>query len=240
MNCKRCDREIEASRLQSDIAICNNCGYYEVPKTTRKKILKTQFIGSSVVVFVLFIYIFQVSKWDDHAFSVIPLQLKEMVGSASDGEIIELSKICKLRGNTSCMEKVSGKWSERQPENLEAISSYAYALGLNKSNNKSALQYKKYFDLGGLKLTVIYEYAKILGRIGSIDESIRHFELVINAKPETIQITVVKNYVKLLIKNGRLKKAKSVIVNIQRMGMNAKSFMDKELKTINSMIMANN
>ena len=105
--------------------------------------------------------------------------------------------------------------------------------------NEAAQSYYKFFKSGGQDLESSYNYAKTLSQLGQVDEAIKYFDQVLGAKPDVLQVTVIQNYVKLLVENKRFVQAKVLIEHVRKDGGEAAgSFMDAEYKRIQELTTA--
>jgi tetratricopeptide (TPR) repeat protein len=105
--------------------------------------------------------------------------------------------------------------------------------------NEAAQSYYKFFQSGGQGLEASYNYAKALAELGQVDEAVKYFDQVLAAKPDTLQVTVVTNYVKLLMKHQRYDQAKVLIQKVRtEAGPTAESFMTAEFNEIQQMTTA--
>ena len=82
--------------------------------------------------------------------------------------------------------------------------------------NEAVNTYRKFFANGGIDLEGSYEFAKALGQVGMVDEASKYYDYVLGAKPGVLQVTVVQNYVKLLMEAHRLDQAKKLIEGVHR------------------------
>ena len=98
--------------------------------------------------------------------------------------------------------------------------------------NEAAQSFYKFFQKGGNDLEASYSYAKALAQLGQVDEATKYFEQVLAARPDVLQVTVVQNYVKLLVEHKRYDQGLKLIKDIRSKGPEYTSFMDAEFKTI--------
>ncbi len=176
----------------------------------------------SLVVVLCFI---QAIKWDSHFLSIIPLQIKSMMSSLSAHDADELAKICLERKNLDCAE--SALQSEATTQ-VEALTQLGKIQMQRQKFRESANSFGSYFRSGGLSVDASYDYAKVLGQLGMIDQASQYYERVLASKVDALQVTVTQSYVKMLIANKRSAQAKTVIDGIRAKGGNASLFMESE------------
>lgn len=230
-NCPRCKQEVSQERQRLSPIICNHCGFTStkaeitVMDKVESKFIKTA-IGLSVVLAAGFI---QVANWDTHAAAVLPLQVKSLIGAMSAEDHDQMASICMDRKKYDCVELSYGKSANASLENRARFASFLFK---REKIRASADQYKTYFAQGGVDLEATYEYAKALSQLGQFDEASVLFQQVIDAKPETVQITVLQHYIRALISGNQLEKAKTIIEDVRKQSAQANSFMEPELKQI--------
>ena len=88
-------------------------------------------------------------------------------------------------------------------------------------------------------IEVSYNYAKALAQIGQVDEAISYFDAILAARPDVLQVTVVQNYVKLLMAHQRYDQAKVLISKVRgSSGPAGEQFMDEEFTKIKGLTTA--
>ena len=235
--CPLCKLEISEERKRATPYICNHCGFtssndQKVQDQVEKKSI-TYFAALSVFVVAAHI---QLANWDKHALSVIPLAVKDLIGATSVADLEAKSEICMDLKKWDCVEtsfveaakQDATKW-QRAGDFQMKRASYAHA----------AKSYYEFFQKGGESLEVSYNYAKALAQLGQVDEAVQYFDQVLAARPETLQVTVVQNYVKLLMDHQRYDQAKVLISKVRsQSGPAGEQFMDEEFKKIKDLTTA--
>ena len=69
-----------------------------------------------------------------------------------------------------------------------------------------------------------------MAQLGQVDDATKYFEQVLNARPDVLQVTVVQNYVKVLMDHQRYDQARKLIKDIRGKGPDSALFMDAEYK----------
>lgn len=231
--CPRCHQEISQERRSVSPVICDHCGFSS-GKADRKVQgeVESKFIKVSVAISVfLAVGFVQVANWDKHFLSVIPLQVKSLIGMMSQADAEEMAQVCLDRKKYDCVEQMYARTAFATLENRARLADF---LSKRDKTRQAAEQYKIYFAQGGVDLMITYNYAKVLAQLGSFDEAAVLFQQVIDAKPETVQITVIQNYVRALINGNQLEKAKALIENVRKQSAQANAFMTEEMNEIMS------
>lgn len=232
--CPRCKEEISKERLNESVIVCGSCGFTENKgdQTVDHLVFKTftkQALIFSVVTVGLFI---QTVNYDKYAVEVIPLQLSQMIGKASEADFVRLAQIYEDRKNWDSLEETLTNQFKLIPQNPEPLFKLGELQFKRKHYQKAIQTLSFYINSGGLNLMGAYYKAQALGETGQVDEASTYFEQVLKAKPETLQITVAQKYVQLLLKHNRQDRAREVIEEIRKLGANSNLFMEQEFKAL--------
>jgi glutaminase len=223
--CKQCKMEISEERLQAQPVVCNHCGYSpsenqtRVAKSLDRKVRSTMY---TISISMCFVFVGLVI-WDNHILTAAPIQAKQLLGMASAEDHETMYEICKQRLNVKC-----------QIENLKSLAKYKNealaTLGktylLLKKNEEAAKTLELYFRDGGISLDASYDYARALEALGNVDMAGKYYQSILDSKPDTLQITVTKRYVQMLIDFNRRAEAKKVLASVRDKGSNTENFMD--------------
>jgi len=230
--CPRCQNELSSERLAFQPLVCNHCGFTanaidtKVEQQFEKRFLK---IGIVVALFLGLGFV-QAANWDQYALEIIPLKIKEITGTASTSDLSRIAEICVERFKHDCVESAyASKGHKGDNEAFADLGKYQARRGKKQDALKS---FTAYFKNGGQDLESAYQFAKVLGETGQTDASITYFESVLKAKPETLQITVMQNYVKMLVANGRAAQALVAIEGTRKSSSTANLFMEPEYQSL--------
>jgi len=215
--------------------VCPSCGYTEsVREAHLETHLEKRFIKIAIIVATLLIAgFYQSVNWDTYALEVIPLKIKQWSGAASPVDLDRIAEICKERRKHDCVEIAYGTKADIFRD-LEALSLLGQYQVKREKFAEAVGTFKRYFDQGGLDIEASYQFAKSLGKVGQVEDSVRYFEQVLQAKPDTLQITVTQAYVKMLTDNGRAEQALKVIEDTRKTSPSANLFMQAEYKDLQS------
>ena len=228
--CPHCKLEISPERKNQTPVVCNHCGFTpNTAKTERSFERKSMYFSLGASVFVVLSYI-QIANWDKAWLSILPIGAKETLGMASPSDYEDKAQICLDLKKYDCTEDAYLHVAAAQPAQFARAGHFQ----MQRSKfNEAAQSYYKFFTGGGQDLESSYNYAKALAQLGQVDTAIKYFDQVLAAKPETLQVTVVQNYVRLLVDHQRYDQAKALIERIRKNGGEfAASFMDPEYKKI--------
>lgn len=229
--CPRCHHEISSERKQANPVVCDTCGFV-ITRTVEqsqdemdKRFIRLAF-GLAAFMIVGFL---QLSIWDNHAVDVIPLQIKDLIGASTADDMERLANICMERNKLDCVEKQYSRLGDRDYTQLLRLGKFQMA----RAHYAEAVNtYRTYFSKGGIDLEGSYNFARALGQVGMIDEAAKYYDYVLGAKPDVLQVTVVQNYVRLLMDAHRLDRAKQLIEEVRSKSAASAYFMDDDFKKI--------
>lgn len=234
-SCPRCQMELSSERLQNEVIVCNHCGYTgDKVQSKKEKKAEKRFIQTltafCAMITVLFVMIVQ---WDTFFIEIIPLKTKQLAGSADLADLQRIQQICASRKNLDCQMQA---YKAMAPLDNEAYAELGRMQSLLGDTKTALVSFQNYFKNGGLSLDASYNYARTLEKDGQIDKASEYYDNVLAAKPNVLQITVTKNYIKMLMDYNKKKQAKVVLLRIRRKGSNTKEFMDPVFKELEKSI----
>ncbi len=231
--CPRCKLDISPERKKQSPVICDHCGFshYEneqlVKAATEKQII---ILFSSFVVIALGSFM-QLVNWDNHSLDIIPLKIKDTIGMTSPADADRTAEICMDLKKWDCVESNYSKVGNADATKLPRLGHFQMK---RAKYNEAAQTYYKFFQNSGTDLEASYNYAKALSQLGKVDEATKYFDSVLAARPNVLQVTVVQNYVKLLMDNQRYDQARKLIQDIRGKGPDSAMFMESEFQKIKS------
>ncbi len=229
--CPQCKLDISAQRKAIMPVICDHCGYtsgndQKVENEIQKK---TIFAFVAVSIFVVAAHI-QLANWDNQSLNIIPIVVKETMGTSTPADFEAKAEMCMQLKKWDCVETEYLKAAAVDPVKFQRAGDFQMK---RAKYNPAAQSYYKFFQAGQQSLDVSYNYAKALAKLGQVDDAVKYFDQVLAARPETLQVTVVQNYVKLLMDAQRFEQAKVLISKIRKeSGPAGESFMDDEFTKI--------
>lgn len=230
--CPQCHSDVLPERLSNEPIVCQECGYtnnkndYLQDRKLEKSFIKVA-IGISILIVVSFI---QMAIWDRYAIEIVYLQTIDAIGFTDEADLQKIATICEERRRHSCVEEAL--YGSAIRGNMESWAKLGKFQMKREKFSAAADSFKHYFALGGLDLEASYQYARSLGATGQVDQAVAYYDQVLKAKPETLQVTVTQNYVKLLLNNGRADQARTLIDGIRKSSPSAALFMEAEFQTL--------
>lgn len=232
-HCPRCGSEISAERIVGGTLVCD-CGWTRSLRSDsvdRSNIDRT--CASIIVIGGLLIASFlHAVNWDRHFFAIVPLKAKQVIGMADTSELGKIAEICAERKKHECVERAYADIEKLEPSNIENLSRLGQLQYKRERLNNAASTFAKYFELRGSEIDAIYAYAQTLTRLKRFDEADTYFRSALQKKDDVLQVTVVRNYVQMLVSANRLQDAKGVILKYRKNSASANLFMSKELDDI--------
>lgn len=232
--CPRCHQDVAKDRRNSSPIVCNHCGWVMSDSEAVSE-LKTErrFISFAVIFALILVSGFlQIVNWNQYSLAVIPLQVKELAGLSTPQDSEKMAAICMERHKYDCVERMYKAVANLSPTNLVRLAKFQTK---REEYQQASQTFQKFFQNGGVDLEASYQYAQALGSIGQVDQAAKYYDYVLGAKPGTLQVTVVQNYVKLLMDANRYDQAKKLIENVRSRGANASMFMEPEFQKIRNL-----
>jgi tetratricopeptide (TPR) repeat protein len=181
----------------------------------------------SVVLVSAFIYF---GTWGSYSLEIVPLKVGDVMNTNTSADMERLAQIGMDLRKFDLVEKQYRMLAQR------VDAKYYARLGKfqvkHREYREAAETYRQYFALGKRDWEARIDYARALGEIGNIDEASKNFDYVLAARPGVRQVTVIQNYVTMLVKAERFDQAKRVIDHIRAQDPDAAKFMDTEYKVI--------
>lgn len=236
-SCPRCQMEIAPERKQSHPVVCNHCGYMPTNNEqlsemkTENRFMKVA-IGFSVFAVASFL---QVVTWDKYSTEIIPLKIKEIAGMTSADDQERLAEICMDLKKYSCVETNYIRTARSDQSKLVRLGHFQMKL---QKYNEAAQSFYAFFQGGGQDIEASYNYAKTLAQLGQVDDAVKYFDQVLASKPDTLQVTVVQSYVRLLMDHQRYEQAKKLMDDVRKSSETAGLFMESEYKKVQNMTTA--
>lgn len=229
--CKQCHKPIDTEMA---VAVCSNCGWSD--KKSEKLFDRKSYRIFAVVSILLSILLvttyYYTLFWGSFSLQTAPLQIKGILKKITPTELAQLADICHKRQNQQCRIKTLSEIIKLEPENQDRWGNLANAYRQNKKYDYAIDSYARYFGLDGKDLMHAYNYAHLLSEDGKYDDAKKYYEYVLQAKPETLQITIAREYVETLMKMEANDEALAFLNQTRASGDNAKFFMDKEYEIL--------
>ncbi len=235
VQCPRCAQTISSERFSAEVVVCNHCGFTsDNTEAARRAEQEKIFVKFVAIVGILLITGFMhLVEWDQHFFTIIPLKMKQMVGAASGEDLRKIVQICEVRLRHSCVEQALAQLSQKLPNDADVMLQLGEIERKTGQTAKAVEAYRAHFARGGNSSEAAYQLARIFEFNGQYKEAKEFYTRALFARPEVLQVTVVQNYVDMLIKMGERNEAKGLIDDIRKKnGPSAHYFMAKEYDSI--------
>ena len=108
---------------------------------------------------------------------------------------------------------------------LAKLGEFQYRRNRLESASKT---YKEYFTKKGSSVKAAYNYARILEKQGQVEFALSYYQYALNARPNTVQITVMRAYINLLVKSGQVNKARQELVKFKPILKRSGSLVQQE------------
>ncbi|MCB0407394.1 MAG: hypothetical protein KDD34_04260 [Bdellovibrionales bacterium] len=232
-HCPACNQQIPQERYFNDSVICE-CGWNRSLKAKAVSAKQTDRTCIAIFIFAALLIgsFIQAVNWDKYFFTIIPLKTQQVLGMASAQQLTKIADICMERKKYTCAEQAYADAYKKEPTNLTHLEKLGELQVKQELMLSATKTYDLYFGANGNSFEAKYNYAKALAATNNTEKAEKYFKEVLNAKPDTLQITVTRHYINMLVKNDELTKAKRVIEHFRKQGSNTGLFMDKEYKEI--------
>lgn len=234
-HCPRCASEISSERIVGGTIVCG-CGWSRSIRSDtvdRNNIDRT---CASIIVIggILIAGFLHAVNWDKHFFAIVPLKTKQVAGMASTTDLERIAEICVDRKKHECVERAYADIAVAQPQNLANLSRLGQLQYKRDRLSAAAATFAKYFTMKGDELEAAYTYAQTLSKLKRYEDAGRYYQMALAKKDNVLQVTVVRNYVQMLVTANKLQQAKTVILTYRKKSASANLFMAKELEDIRS------
>jgi len=237
-SCPICKQDISEERRRQRPVICNHCGFTatQTSQQVQNQVEKRTIIWMSAICFSIVAGYLVLMNWDKHSLSIIPLTVKETFGGMTPADHEKKSEICMDLKKWDCVESAYTHIAQNDQSAWRRVGDFQMK---RAKYSEAAQSYYRFLQGGGQDLGVSYSYAKALAELGQVDEAVKYFDEVLAAKPDVLQVTVVQNYVKLLVEHKRYDQARTLIEGTRtRGGPTAGMFMEAEMKQIQALTTA--
>ena len=229
--CKQCNAP---TVIEASVNLCKECGWSD--KKSQRLFDKKSYRLFTVITVLLSIFMvttyYYTLIWGKFSLQTAPLQIKGIMNTITPSELMELADICHQRKNQQCRIKTLSEIIKEEPNNKEYWAALATAYRQNSKADYAIESYGHYFKLEGKDLMHAYNYAHLLSKSDDFENSKKYYEYVLEAKPGTLQVTVAREYVNLLMKMNQNDEALAFLRQTRNSGDNAKFFMEEEYKKL--------
>ncbi len=195
--CPRCQQVISAARKQGGVVICDNCGFVlSSSEATAHEDSRKRFVHFVIGLSSVFFGFIWVSMWDSYALEVIPLKIRELMGTSSLNDLQKMAHICLERHKVECAENAYMKMGDKDAKQLIVLGEFQMS---KRRYTEAVNTYRVFFTKGGKDLKASYQFARALEETGKKDEAAKYYKYILSSRPDSLlQSATVHSYVKLL------------------------------------------
>ena len=179
--------------------------------------------------FVLMGSVVHLSEWGSSSLSIVSLKARQWTGLLSKQAYADLKNICMNLKKYDCVESAHQSYfrSSNDLSALHALGELQYRRGLLDEAKQT---YTLYFTKKGKEVKAAYNYAQILEKSGNTQQALGYYKYALKASPEVAQVSVMRAYINLLIKNGQHAKAKAELSKFQSMVKKSTSLVQNKFQ----------
>ena len=213
------------------------CGWHKsLNKKQQMAIQKHITKGILIAGFGLMSSIMYVGNWGSHSLSIIPLKARQWTGQLNTNSFNKLKNICMELKKYNCVESAHSSFfrASNKLEVLEQLGEFQYR---RKKFDSAGKTYNQYFTKKGRSVKSAYNYARVLEKQGHVDSALSYYKYALSVRANTVQITVMRAYIDLLMKAGQQSKAKAELLKfkpiLKRSGSLVQQEYDRWSKKVN-------
>ena len=206
------------------------CGWYKsFNQAGVNRLQKSIVINLLAAGFLLMGSVVYISQWGSASWSIIPLKARAWTGMLNSSSYAQLEKICTQLKKYSCVEGAHRSYfkSSADLNALSKLGDFQYRRGLfSKANNT----YKLYFTKKGRGVKPAYNYARVLEKLGRNSRALEYYKYALKAEPAAVQVSVMRAYINLLVKEGLHARAKKELNAFEMIVKRSTSLVQQEYK----------
>lgn len=171
----------------------------------------------------------QIVTWDKYALDVIPIQLREVVFATSPSDWETKAKMCWDLKDWDCVENEYERAARADHTQYKRLGLY---LMRRLKYDKASEAFAIYFKNGPEDREAAFAYAKALAELQRDLDAEKYFDKAVDNERGQLEIPVVINYVRLLMKSGKFARAQKLIETVRDQNPTGVQFMDSEYHQI--------
>ena len=180
-----------------------------------------------------FVYI---GSWGSSSLEIVPLKARQWTGQLNAPSYSRLKTICMRFKKYDCVEKAQESFfqSSGDMKALEELGEFQYR---RKKFDRAERTYHKYFTKKGANVKSAYNYARLLEKRGKKESAISYYQYALkSARPNSLQITVMRSYIDLLVQMGKAPQAREELARLKPVITRAGSLAQQEYSRWNQKI----
>lgn len=234
-HCPRCGFEISRERMNEAIVICNHCGLTRSGEEKKLELkMQRNYVRFSIVFGILLVMSYiHLMQWDQDFVAVIPLKVKSLTGLANAEDYRSLSEICMRRMNYDCAKDSLTQVVQKEIGNSEASFELGELQRKTGDFNSALRSYNSHFERGGQNPGAAFELARLHERKNDLASAQKFYQMALELRPDVLQVTVLQNYVRMLLNTGNYAEADKIITAARKSkGPAGEAFMSAEMNQI--------
>ena len=167
------------------------------------------------------------NNWGSSSISIVSLKAGQLTGQMNEESFSKMKNICMRLKKYDCVEEAHKSFYHAKGDlkTLEQLGDFQYR---RKRFDEAANTYGEYFQKKGTDVKSAYNYARILENKGQTDFALSYYQYALKARPGTVQVTVMRSYIDLLVKSGQSDKAKAELLKLKPILKRAGSLVQQE------------
>ena len=213
--CKRCKLDMPFESEARQLNICPHCGADQHEEKSNPMALVKTFLptlGIMTLIIGMGLY------WGGYSLEVTLIKAQTVTGMADAEDHGRMAEICADLHYHTCVKESLIRKVQANPQDIEVLAELANLMIQMGDAEMAEKALRNYFERGGEDIKAKYNYAKSLRDQDKIQAAITQFERILNEKDDVLQVTVMENYIKLLVEHGEHQKASKAIADVKAKG----------------------
>lgn len=235
--CPDCNDLIPADRMDEEMTVCT-CGYTRSKAEAQSEAARNK-RTSYVIIFLSLVMIssfIHTAKWGQDSVKVTPLEVSRVFGTISPDQALALGDMSIDKNFLNQAEEMYKIYLKAHPNDLAVNEKMGMLLFRQDKFEEAVPYFENYFTNNGEEPNTLFSYGKALTESQDLSAAEEVFLKLIEAKPDTYQITVVQALVDLYITQNKLKEAKKFISELIKPGYEVPDHLREQKDHINELL----
>ena len=212
------------------------CGWHKsCNKKIQSRIQKEVAKGIVMAGIGLMAGIVYINHWGTSSFKAMPLKIAQWTDQLNESSFTSLKKMCLELKKYDCVEQAHHSFL-RSSGNLEVLAELGNFQYRRRKFKAASMTYNQYFTKKGKDVKAAYNYARILEKEGKAKSALSYYEYALTMHSNTIQVTIIRSYINLLVKSGQHNKARQQLLKLKPLLKNASVLVQQEYDRWNQQI----
>ena len=157
--------------------------------------------------------VYHLSNWGSQSLNIVFLKTAQVMNLATAHQYQSLQQICYDLKRYDCVEGAfkSQHISFEDSESLKKLALLQMRRGKDQAAVKTYQQYFESFSEGKLDKQSLFNYAKLLNKLGNEEEALKQYDKMIDQDKNVFSLSAVRNKMNILVKLNRHTEAKRLI-----------------------------